>query len=295
MTTTDLNVVLSNDDGIRAPGIQTLHNAITDPGGDLGGPLFNTVLPVAPLTVQSATSHGVTFHVPLMASEVDVNPHFSGIAVDGRPADCMKLALSTIWKEKFAATPGIPDRPDLVLSGINAGANCGINTIYSGTVAAALEAAFLGVPSIALSLHLGSGKPDWQRAGRIARSVLEALLENRDQLLQPHACLNVNIPVCDNTTQPPTPEHPSIVVRPMNTHALVDNYERRTSPAGDVYYWSAADGLNFIDSDDHADVAALMQRNVTVTPIGYDLTRHNEINAWAQRLENKPQRSHTNA
>jgi 5'-nucleotidase len=247
--------------------------------------MFHTVLPVAPLTVQSATSHGLTFHIPLMATEVDVDPNFSGVAIDGRPADCVKLALSAIWNEKFAGEPDIPDRPDLVLSGINAGANCGINTIYSGTVAAALEAAFLGVPSVALSLHLGRGKPDWKRAGRIARRVLETLLGNRDLLLRDHVCLNVNIPVCDSVTTPPTPEEPEIVVRPMNTFALVDNYERRESPAGDVYYWSAADGLNFIDSAEHADVAALMERKITVTPIGYDLTRHAELGPWIDRLE----------
>ena len=286
---TDLTVVLSNDDGIRAPGIQTLHNAITDPGGDLGGPLFRTVLPVAPLTVQSATSHGLTFHVPLMASEVDVNPTFSGVAVDGRPADCIKLALSAIWNEKFSAQPDMPDRPDLVLSGINAGANCGINTIYSGTVAAALEAAFLGVPSVAISLHLGKGKPQWARAGRHARRVLELLLKHKEALLAPHSCLNINIPVCDDQTSPPTPDEPAVAVRPMNIHALVDNYERRVSPAGDVYYWAAADGLNFIDSDEHADVAALKQRMITVTPIGYDLTRHAQLGPWNERLDSSRQ------
>jgi len=282
MTTplTDLNVLLSNDDGIRAPGIQALHQSLMDPDQDRGGPLFHECFVVAPLTVQSATSHGVTFHEPLMVQDVDVNPHMTGVAVDGRPADCVKLALSSIWPERF----GHDQLPDLCISGMNAGANCGINTIYSGTVAAALEAAFLGVPSVAVSLHIGRGRPDFNRAADIARSVILRLLAHRDELLAPHSCLNVNIPVCDELADPPTPDQPDVVVCPMNTHGLVDRYEKRVSPSGDTYYWSAGDGLRFLASDEGTDVAEMFQRRVTVTPIGYDLTQHNRLNTWRNRL-----------
>ncbi|CAG0961772.1 partial 5'-nucleotidase SurE, partial [Anaerolineae bacterium] len=139
-----MRILLTNDDGIRAPGIAAMYSALIDP---VFGPPLGEVFCVAPLEVQSATSHGVTFNSPLMTrtESIDIGtPVVKGIAVDGRPADCVKLALSCLWPERF----GEGSRPDLVISGMNAGANCGINVIYSGTVAAAIEAAFLGVPSI---------------------------------------------------------------------------------------------------------------------------------------------------
>ena len=115
-----MRILLTNDDGISAPGIVALHDAISDLG---------EVVVVAPKTVQSATSHGITYHQPLMVSDVRVTRTMRGSAVDGRPADCVKLALTNLWPERF----GEGQRPDLVISGMNAGANCGINVIYSGT------------------------------------------------------------------------------------------------------------------------------------------------------------------
>ena len=198
--------------------------------------------------MQSATSHGVTFHEPLMIREERVTKTMHGVAVDGRPADCVKLAVSALWPERF----GEGSRPDLLVSGMNAGANCGINVIYSGTVAAALEGAFLGVPSIAVSLHLGTGRPLFERAAARARRAIEALIA--DGLPQAHECLNVNIPRTEvgsgeksmeslirtyesSQAMPDGPsgdpdEMPPISVCPMNRHGLVDKFERRLSPAG---------------------------------------------------------------
>src|SRR5262249_37795766 len=150
-----------------------------------------------------------------------------GLAVDGRPADCVKLAISSLWPERF----GKGSRPDLLISGMNAGANCGINVIYSGTVGAALESAFLGVPSIAVDLHIRPGKPRFDIAARHAAAVIERLVAGG--LPAPHECLSINIPV----TQEDGPL-PPIRVCPMNTHGLVDSYERRMSPAGEAYYWA---------------------------------------------------------
>ncbi len=290
MTTapSQLHAILSNDDGIRAPGIVALHKALTDPHNTLGGPLFASLDTVAPLTVQSATSHGVTFDEPLMASNVEVNEYFAGTAVDGRPADCMKLALSTIWPDHHASDPDRPDLPHLAISGMNAGANCGINTIYSGTVAAALEAAFLGVPAIAVSLHIGRGRNDFDRAATLARRTIETLLHHPDLLLTPHACLNVNIPRCDDAPDNPTPDEPDTVVCPMNIHGLIDSYEKRTSPAGNEYYWSTGEGLRFAAADEGTDVAELMRGNITVTPIHYDLTRNDAVTPWRTALAARP-------
>lgn len=281
-----LRVLLSNDDGIRAPGIQALHGALIGESPAVDDSLCEgdlELLTVAPLTVQSATSHGITYSTPLMVTEERVSDTMSGIAVDGRPADCVKLGLSTLWPAHY----GEGNLPDVVISGMNAGANAGINVIYSGTVAAALEAAFLGVPSIAVSLHLGRGKADFDRGAAIARRVIDRILDvgfGSDGLLSPHTCLNVNIPVCDDISEPRTPDEPEVVVCQMNTHGLNDKYERRQSPGGDVYYWASGQGMDFRSHDEGSDVDLLLKRHVTITPIMYDLTRYSAIDEWRSVL-----------
>jgi len=276
-----MKILLTNDDGLRAPGIEAMHDALVggaragmspEPGFDLGEPIGEVSI-AAPLTVQSATSHGVTFREPLMVREEQVNERMRGMAIDGRPADCVKLALSSLWPEQH----GEGALPDLLISGINAGANCGINVIYSGTVAAALEGAFLGVPSIAFSLHIGPGQPRFDIAAKRARVVLNRILKGG--LPGRHECLSVNIPV----TQEAGPM-PDIVVCPMNVHGIADRYERRVSPFGDEYYWASASGLDFRGTDAGSDVEALMQRKITVTPLKYDLTDHPLLDQWRSRL-----------
>jgi 5'-nucleotidase len=264
------------------------------------------VVPIAPLTVQSATSHGVTFHEPLMIRNERVNDRMRGVAVDGRPADCVKLALSALWAERF----GEGQRPDLLVSGMNAGANCGINVIYSGTVAAALEGAFLGVPSIAVSFHLGTGTPLFDVAAAHARRAIEVLIA--DGLPRAHECLNINVPRTEigggesrsfaeeqirkyETSQAPPRDSlpvdfdptrmPPISVCPMNTHGLVDRFERRVSPSGEVYYWSAGYGLDFVGMEAGSDVALMFDRHITVTPLTYDLTDAGSMDAWRARVE----------
>ena len=271
-----MRLLLTNDDGIHAPGIIALHHALSaEPA--IGGP-GDEVFPVAPLTVQSATSHGVTFHTPLMVSPVTVNDRMRGIAVDARPADCVKLALTCLWPDRF----GEGSRPDLVVSGMNAGANCGINVIYSGTVAAALEAAFLGVPSIAVSLMIGTGEPDYACGAAHARRAIDAILAHGP--LEPHTCLSVNIPPCE-MSNPARHELLPLAVRPMNTHGLQDGYERRVSPGGEVYYWANRSGLEFRQTDPDSDVHALFDGHITVTPLKYDLTEHDHLHLWRGELE----------
>lgn len=295
-----MNVLLTNDDGLRTPGIQAMYEALIDAHADCGGPIAlpaseaqapggqrGVVYPIAPLTVQSATSHGVTFHTPLMTREERLgwggDESMSGIAVDGRPADCVKVAIANIWPERFAATTPSP-KPDLVVSGMNSGANVGINVIYSGTVAAAIEAAFLGIPSIAVSLHIGNSKPDYRTAAREARRAIDLIL--RDGMPERHACLSVNVPVTEieGHRRPPESGYPIRVCR-MNTHGLVDKYERRVSPAGEVYYWAAGHGLDFRHTEEATDVELLMQRSITITPLRYDLTKKSVLERWRKRIE----------
>lgn len=295
-------ILLTNDDGIRAPGLVAMHDALIDrketfgyvfsPRGagrvedgagvaGAGGSKSSgagCVFTVAPLTVQSATSHGVTFHTPLMVREERVNDMMVGMGVDGRPADCVKLALAALWPDKF----GAGSRPDLCISGMNAGANCGINVIYSGTVAAAIEAAFLGVPSIAVSMMLGKGTPRFDVGAVWARATIERLLARGP--LQRHECLSINIPVIEDAKMAVTAPLPPIAVCPMNTHGLVDKYERRLSPNGAVYYWAAGFGLDFHATEQGSDVDHLLRGHITVTPLMYDLTKYPSLATWSERL-----------
>ncbi len=282
-----MRILLTNDDGIHAPGIEALYNALADPHHTFGGPIAgaSVVWPVAPLTVQSATSHGVTFKSPLMVSHETVSPTMSGVAVDGRPADCVKLAVTALWPERF----GAGQRPDLVISGMNAGANVGVNVIYSGTVAAAIEAAFLGVPAIAVSLHLGKGRTRFDIGAAHARRVIERILRGGvgpAGALKPHDCLSINIPICEEgtTLSPPTPDRPEVRVCPHNVHGLVDSYEKRLSPSGEAYYWSTGSGLGFKNADPGTDVELIRQRHITITPLRYDLTMHQDLTAWREWL-----------
>lgn len=260
-----MRILLTNDDGIFAPGIEALYAAIKSLG---------EVTVVAPATVQSAESHGITFHRPLMTREVKF-PQIQGLAVEGTPADCVKLALKSLWPAKHGAGA----RPDLVISGMNFGANVGINVIYSGTVAAAIEAAFLGVPAIAVSLYIGNRlQAHLGRAAEIARSVIDRVLESP---LEPHRVVNINVPITERADAP----MPAVRVVSMNTSAAADGYERRVSPEGHAYHWPTGNGMEFVHTAEASDVEALAQRAVTVTPLHFDLTDHARLAAWRSRLE----------
>ncbi|UCD75268.1 MAG: 5'/3'-nucleotidase SurE [Phycisphaerales bacterium] len=264
-----MRILLTNDDGIDAPGIVALHEALQGLG---------EIVTIAPRTVQSATGHGITFTHPLMTEEVVVNDRMKGIAVEGRPADCVKVALRAIWRERF----GEDDHPDLTISGINAGANVGINIIYSGTVAAAVESAFLGVPAIAVSLHVADKtRARYGRAARIARRAIDRVLEHE---LDSHGVVNINIPRTESDDAP----MPPIRVAQMNTAPGVDAYERCVSPAGRVHYWSAGDGLVFTHHAPESDAEALAEGFVTITPLTYNLTDYARLQTWRERLAEAP-------
>jgi 5'-nucleotidase len=303
-----MHILLTNDDGIHAPGIMAMYEALVHGTSAHAGPLggqSTKVEVVAPLTVQSATSHGITFHEPLMVREERLHlpgtpggTKPTGIAVDGRPADCVKLAVSSLLPERWGSNV----KPDLIISGINAGANCGINVIYSGTVAAAIEGAFLGVPSIAISLRMARSVPRFDIAAARARHVLERILQRG--VPHAHEVLNINLPATrdESTSSGSTRAHrhennpraeaidtmgrtdpgsmPALRVCPMNTHGLIDRYDRRTSPTGEVYYWAAGHGLDFHATEPGTDVDLLMQGHITLTPLHFDLTNRGRFAAW---------------
>jgi 5'-nucleotidase len=260
-----MRILLTNDDGIDAPGIVALHDALEGLG---------EIVPIAPKTVQSATSHGITFTQPLMTEEIRVNERMRGIAVDGRPADCVKVALRAIWEERF----GAGERPDVTISGMNAGANVGINVIYSGTVGAAVESAFLGVPAIAVSLYIGDRKQTcFDRAAAIARTAIDRVLEYD---LDSHSVVNINLPAIEDPDAPV----PEIRVVDMNLAPGIDAYERRVSPFGQVYYWPSGSGMKFAHTAAESDVEAIEDGYIAITPLTYLMADHARLQTWKERL-----------
>ncbi len=260
-----MRILLTNDDGIKAAGIAALHTRLTDLG---------EVFAVAPKEVQSATSHGITFHEPLMIRDVRVNETFRGVSVAGRPADCVKLALTSLWPQRMGGTP------DLCVSGINLGANVGIHICYSGTVAAAIEAAFLGTPAIALSLHIRR-YPDvrWRIAADWAVEAIRRVIA--EGLPQPREVININLPACESNDE----TFPEMRVVPMNLSPIRDRFEQRTSPSGDTYFWAAGEGLDFHETASGSDVEAMFEGCIAVTPLKYDLTDHAMMQHWRSRLD----------
>ena len=246
-------ILLTNDDGIQAPGIVAMWRELVKLG---------EVIVVAPETVQSATGHGITITAPLLTSTVSIENGFTGTAVDGRPADCVKLAINQL----------LPRQPDLVVSGLNAGANVGINVIYSGTVAAAIEAAFLGCRAVATSLFLRKEvEADFAGAARMSRETIELLLKRG---LSGGQVASVNIPAL-----PAGEAAAGIRIVRQCTRPWVDTYERRTDPRGRDYFWNNS-VFTLGDTEDDTDVAALRDRYVTVTPLQFDLTDHGVLKRW---------------
>jgi len=245
-----MRLLLTNDDGILAPGLAALYHALADLG---------SVDVVAPEGCQSACGHGVTVRAPLTVKRVHLDGGFHGWSVDGRPADCVKLALLELLEQ----------RPDFVLSGINAGANTGINVLYSGTVAGAMEAACVGVPAMAVSLQR-STELDFHKAARIARALFMHLAESPPP---PGTCLNVNIPALDAGW----PQ--GVRVCPQGVVLMDEVYTRQAGPDGQLVY--TLDGrMPAEHGSDHCDQAGIAERYVTVTPLRFDLTDH----AALQRL-----------
>jgi 5'-nucleotidase len=190
-----------------------------------------------------------------------------GWAVEGRPADCVKLALLEL----------LPEQPDVIVSGLNAGSNAGINVLYSGTVAAAIEGAFFQRTSIAVSLEYTKPKLDFPRAADLARRVIEQILAQRPAA---GTLFNINIPSPD--------KGPIRGIRtvPQNVAPYLETFDRRVDPRGRVYFWSNP-GLSCPEPHPDTDVTALQEGYITVTPLQFNLT-HAELlhrmKGWSWRL-----------
>jgi 5'-nucleotidase len=255
-----VRILLTNDDGIYAPGLRALLPELRKLG---------EVVVVAPAGEQSAVGHSVTLTTPLIVQEVlDEGKAFLGWAVEGKPADCVKLALREL----------LPQPPDLLVSGLNAGANAGINVLYSGTVAAAIEGAFFEVTSIAASLEYTKLRPlDFARGAAIVRSVVEQILA---QGPAKGSLFNVNVPSLERGPVR------GVRVVPQNVAPYVEGFDRRTDPRGRVYFWTTPD-FSCPDPLPDTDVTALADNYVTVTPLQFDLTdaaRLKQMSEWPWRL-----------
>lgn len=236
-------ILLTNDDGIYSPGLIALSEALQELGD---------VHVIAPATEQSGVGHSISYLRPLILKEVFHGERRFGFAVDGSPADCVKLGVSEL----------LPRRPDVVVSGINIGLNAGIAVLYSGTVAAAIEGAFFGIPSIAVSLQFDEN-PDFSRAARLAVQVIRQVLEQRSDDVR---LFNLNIP-----TKALADESPTVCVVPMDIRQYGERYEKRVDPWGRTYYWATGEPRPAID-DNGTDLSVLARGQIALTPLHYDLT-----------------------
>jgi 5'-nucleotidase len=251
-----VRILLSNDDGIPAPGLAALHAAVADMG---------PVTVAAPESPQSAAGHSITIRHPLTVQRVRVEgpPAFDGFSVAGRPADCVRLAVRRLM-----------DAPaELVLTGVNAGSNVGINVFYSGTVAAAAEAAMLGLPAVAFSAETAEGHADFPRVAQICRAVLDRLLAAG---LAPGELINVNVPLVGQDR----PRGVRVVAQ--STAGIEDVYHRDVGADGSESY-RLGDEYSFTADEENTDVVALAEGFVTVTPLHVDMTERRRLDDLAGR------------
>ena len=237
-----MKILVTNDDGIYSSGISALVDALKE---------IAEVIVVAPSEEQSAVGHGITMKYPLRVTKYFKNGNFFGYAVEGTPADCVKMGIRNIMGES----------PDLVISGINHGSNTAINIIYSGTVSAAREASIMDVPAIAISITSHDAK-DFRYAGKIAKMLA---LKIKEHELPNGTLLNVNVPNL------PEEEIAGILVTEQSKAKWDDIYEKRTDPFGKDYYWLTGK-LVEVENEKQSDQLAIKNKFVSVTPIHFDLT-----------------------
>lgn len=251
-------ILVTNDDGFRAPGIRALAAALDDVGD---------VLVVAPDRERSAVGHAITFVDPLRVWREKWRDGREVVVVDGTPADCVKIGVR--------ALPEGP--PDLVVSGINQGANAGTNVIYSGTVSAATEAGILGIKGAAISLDSYTSR-DFGAAAAFAANLARRMLTAD---WPSGILLNVNVPGI------PAAEIRGVRITRQSGAVLDDRYEERVDPRGRSYFWLTAERMTVPQRRPDDDITALAEGFISITPIRYDLTDEGSLATfapWADEL-----------
>ena len=247
-----MRILIANDDGYLAPGLLALVQACTGLGD---------IDVVAPEQNASGTSNSLTLNRPLSVFTAGNGFRY----VNGTPSDCVHLALTGL----------LPQRPDLVLSGINNGANMGDDTLYSGTVAAAMEGYLFGVPALAFSL-IDKGWQNLDAAARVARAVVDHVLRNPPS--QRPWLLNVNIP------NRPDAEQAAILVTRLGRRHASEPMIRQTNPRGEPIYWIGPAG-DAREAGEGSDFHATANGHVSVTPLQVDLTDHASLAVWRDGLQ----------
>lgn len=249
-----MNILISNDDGIFALGVRSLANILALAG--------HQVTVVCPDRERSATGHGLTLHQPLRVEIVNdiFHPHVTAWSCSGTPADCVKFALSAV----------LDSTPDMVLGGINHGANLGTDVLYSGTVSAAMEGRLNNISSIAFSL-VSYTNYSFEVSSKFAEYLIRklAFLDLLDPIF-----LNVNIPAI------PQAEIKGVKLTRQGYRRYTESFEKRYDPRGKSYYWLAGEVVQDIPQPDHphlpphvpTDVQAIKENYITITPLYYDLT-----------------------
>jgi 5'-nucleotidase len=245
-----LRILLSNDDGISAPGIRTLAERLSRDSS-------NEVYVVAPDRERSATGHCLTLHKPLRVTIEELPGNVKKAwSTTGTPSDSVKLAVSEL----------LPDKPDLVISGINNGPNLGSEILYSGTVAAAMEAAFLGLPSIAVSLFWGENRRFDVAAEFIARLITAV----PDMKMRERSLLNINVPNI------PFDEIAGVTITEAGIRLYDDRFEKREDPRGKTYYWLTGHAVDTHEAET-SDVYAVLHKRISITPVVFNMTDHQAV------------------
>lgn len=238
-------ILITNDDGVSAPGILNLVEAVKDLG---------KIIVIAPDKPQSGMGHAITIGQPLRLHKINTIDNVETWSCSGTPVDCVKLAVDKVLHRK----------PDLCLSGINHGANHSINVIYSGTMSAAVEAAIESIPSVGFSLLDYSIEADFAGARKYARIIVEKMLKTK---LDKHTVLNVNIPAV------PEIEIKGLMICRQAYAKYEEDFVERNDPNGRRYYWLTGEFVNF-DKGKDTDVWALAHNYVSVVPVQFDLTNY---------------------
>ncbi|MBF7083324.1 5'/3'-nucleotidase SurE [Desulfallas sp. Bu1-1] len=252
-----MRILLSNDDGILAPGLKEAKHAL-DPLGE--------VFIVAPERERSGTGHGITVHKPLRPKQVNFSDGTWGWSVNGTPADCVKLAIEAL----------MPQAPDIVVSGINFGANLGTDVLYSGTVSAAIEGIINGITSVAISLATYEHE-NFQYAAAFLTRVIPLLLK----ISRETGCVLININV-------PPGKPKGVKVTRLGNRRYVNIFHKRIDPRGRVYYWMAGEPEDTppdkfpVDVD--VDFEAVKNNYISMTPLHFDLTDFDAIRKLSRMI-----------
>ena len=237
------SILLVNDDGIDAPGLHALADAVADLG--------NLTI-VAPNKERSATGHAITLHDVIYPKKFYKKGKFFGMSVSGTPADCAKLAIHKLMNPL----------PDMVISGINLGSNTGFNVLYSGTVAAASEGTFMGIPSVAVSLTTYTD-PNFEPACIFIRHVTKQILQAG---LPPGVLLNINVPNVAHIN-----DIKGVEITRQGRAQWREIFIERINPKQEAYYWLSGEKVLGTEAPE-TDETAIMDQKISVTPLHFDLT-----------------------